>query len=103
MPCVSRIDSHRDQIPGNMMGCNVLGFNVAVSRPVGRKEMMHDPDARASMQKEWKGQRDSGAYDFSIVREYDEVVKEAKRNKTEIHMARIHGICVEKNRQLPKG
>ena len=26
-----------------------------------------------------------------------------RRNGTEVHMARIHGICVEKNYQLPKG
>lgn len=38
-----------------------------------------------------------------IVREFDDVVREAKKNKEEIHMARIHGICVEKNHQLNKG
>ena len=37
-------------------------------------------------------------YDFfSIVREYDDVVSEAKREGKEAHMARVHGICVEKN------
>jgi len=30
-------------------------------------------------------------------------VNEAKREGKEVHMARIHGICVEKNYQLPKG
>ena len=58
---------------------------------------------RKAMRKEWLGQHAAGVYDFSVVREYDDVVREAKRNGTEVHMARIHGICVEKNYQLPKG
>ena len=55
------------------------------------------------MKKEWNGLNDQQVFDFSWVREYDEVVAEAKKNKTEIHMARVHGICVEKNYQLPHG
>ena len=43
------------------------------------------------MLKEWKGLRDQGVFDFSMVREYDEVVAEAKKNKKEVHMARVHG------------
>ena len=31
------------------------------------------------------------------------VVAEAKRDKKEVHMARVHGICVKKNYQLPEG
>ena len=78
-------------------------FNTAVARPVARKEMMENEEARKAMRKEWLGQHAAGVYDFSVVREYDDVVREAKRNGTEVHMARIHGICVEKNYQLPKG
>ena len=64
---------------------------------------MEDPDAKASMRNEWLGQHKQGVYDFSIVRDYDDVVAEAKREGKEVHMARVHGICVEKNYQLPKG
>eukprot|EP00435_Cladocopium_sp_Y103_P040038 s2308_g10.t2 len=103
MPCVSQLDEHRERNVVGGSNVESLGFNAVVSRPVGRKEMMDDKDAKASMQKEWKGQRDAGVYDFTVIREYDEVVKEAKRKKEEVHMARIHGICVEKNHQLPKG
>ena len=78
-------------------------FNAMVSRPVGRKEMMEDPDAKASMRNEWLGQHKQGVYDFSVIREYDDVVAEAKREGKEVHMARVHGICVEKNYQLPRG
>ena len=59
-------------------------FNAMVSRPVGRKEMMEDPDAKASMRNEWLGQHKQGVYDFSIVREYDDVVAEAKREGKEV-------------------
>ena len=38
-----------------------------------------------------------------VIRDYDDVVAEAKREGKEVHMARVHGICVEKNYQLPKG
>eukprot|EP00435_Cladocopium_sp_Y103_P061888 s184_g23.t1 len=65
--------------------------------------MEWDEWSEASMLKEWKGLRDQGVFDFSMVREYDDVVREAKKNKEEVHMARVHGICVEKNYQLPQG
>ena len=77
-------------------------FNTAVARPVARKEMMENEDARKAMRKEWLGQHAAGVYDFSIVREYDDVVREAKKSGKEVHVARIHGICEEKNYQLPK-
>ena len=104
LPCVSQDNTHREKIEDQHNGININKlFNTAVSRPVGRKEMMEDEDARKSMRKEWLGQHAAGVYDFSIVREYDDVVSEAKKSGKEVHMARIHGICVEKNYQLPKG
>ena len=57
---------------------------------------MENDDARKAMRKEWLGQHAAGVYDFSVIREYDDVVREAKANKTEVHMARVHGICAEK-------
>ena len=54
------------------------------------------------MMKEWKGQWSAGVYDFKVVREYDDVLKEASNKGEEIHMARVHGICVEKHSELPK-
>ena len=104
MPCIHQHDHHRDKITTNDGGININKmFNTAVARPVARKEMMENEEARKAMRKEWLGQHAAGVYDFSVVREYDDVVREAKRNGTEVHMARIHGICVEKNYQLPKG
>ena len=39
-------------------------------------------------------------YDFSIVREYDDVTNEARRTGSKVHMARVHGLIYEKNFQL---
>eukprot|EP00435_Cladocopium_sp_Y103_P031652 s4552_g8.t1 len=105
MPCVHQCDRpHREKLGENYNGIDINKiFNTAVSRPVGRKEMMEDEDARKSMRKEWLGQHAAGVYDCSMVREYDDVVAEAKRTGKEVHMAHVHGICVEKNFQLPKG
>ena len=104
MPSVNQQEHHREKISGEHNGINLNKlFNTAVARPVGRKEMMENEDARTSMRKEWFGQHAAGVFDFSLVREYDDVVAEAKKSGKEVHMARIHGICVEKNYQLPKG
>ena len=104
MPCIQQSDHHRDKITTRDGGININKmFNTAVARPVARKEMMENEEARKAMRKEWLGQHAAGVYDFSVVREYDDVVREAKKNGTEVHMARVHGICVEKNYQLPKG
>ena len=102
MPCVHQDLEHREKFGQTGVRFGKL-FNAMVSRPVGRKEMMEDPDAKASMRNEWLGQHKQGVYDFSVIREYDDVVAEAKRERKEVHMARVHGICVEKNYQLPKG
>ena len=81
MPCVHQDLEHREKF-----GQSDVRFNAMVSRPVGRKEMMEDPDAKASMRSEWLGQHKQGVYDFSIVREYDEAVADAKREGKEVHM-----------------
>ena len=99
MPCVtSERIQHREKAVKV-----VRFFDALVSRPVGRKEMLTNPDALASMKKEWSGLIDQGVFDLGAVREYDAVAKEAKAKGEEIHMARAHGICVENHSQLPVG
>ena len=78
-------------------------YNAMVSRPVSRHEMLNNPDALASMKQEWKGLWDQDVFDFSRIEEYDTIVKEYRDKKEEVQLARVHGICVEKNHQLPKG
>ena len=67
-----------------------------VSRPVVRAEIEPNPKAKEAMLKEWKGLRDQEVFDFSMVREYDDVVAEAKKDKKEVHMARVHGIALKR-------
>ena len=64
--------------------------HALVSRPVGRKEMLTNPDALASMKKEWSGLIDQGVFDLGAVREYDAVAKEAKAKGEEIHSRTWH-------------
>ena len=76
MPCIHQHDHHRDKIATNGGGININKmFNTAVARPVARKEMMENEEARKAMRKEWLGQHAAGVYDFSVVREYDDVVR----------------------------
>ena len=99
MPCVNSERIQRREKAVKV----VRFFDALVSRPVGRKEMLTNPDALASMKKEWSGLIDQGVFDLGAVREYDAVAREAKAKGEEIHMARAHGICVEKHSQLPVG
>ena len=80
MPCINQHDHHREKITTDDGGININKmFNTAVARPVPRKEMMENEEARKAMRKEWLGQHAAGVYDFSVVREYDDVVREAKK------------------------
>ena len=67
MPCVNHHDNHRAKINDDTNGiCINKLFNTAVARPVGRKEMMENEDARKPMRKEWLGQHAARVYDFSV-------------------------------------
>ena len=99
LPCIpSGPITHREKIDYERSSARF--YNAMVSRPVGRSEVENNPKAKASLIKEWTGHRESGVYGFKVVKEYDNVVKEAKDKGVEVHMARVHGICVEKNYQL---
>ena len=96
MPCTTSVSTdHREKNPA-LKSC----FNVMVTRPVTRKEMMNNPKAVEAFMKEWKGLWDQEVFDFSTTREYDDVVAEAKKKGEKIHMARVHGLIYEKNYQL---
>ena len=51
--------------------------------------MLSNPKAMEAIT-EWAGQRNSGVYDFTV----------AKETGIEVHLGRVHGVCVEKNYQL---
>ena len=105
MPCINSISKHRERYTHadttNPMSAYRNLFNAAVSRPVSRAEMLKNPKAKASMRKEWLGLHEQGVFDFSVIREYHDVKQEALTLKQVVHFARVHGIIVEKNYQLP--
>ena len=91
MPCVPAEEHHREKV------VKVAKFiNAMVSRPVGRAEML----SNTKVKKEWKGLIDQGVFDLSVIREYYDVARKAKQKNEEVHMARAHGIIVEKHSQL---
>ena len=53
--------------------------------------------------KEWNNLTNKGAWDYSTVREWDDVSREAIKNKTKVHVGKIFEICVEKGSELPLG
>ena len=77
--------------------------NALVARPVGQKEINNTPAAQAALDKEWNNLTSKCAWDYSTVREWDEVSREAIKNKTKVHVGKIFEICVEKGSELPQG
>ena len=51
--------------------------------------MLTNPDALASMKKEWSGLIDQGVFDLDAVREYDAEAKEAKAKGEDTHLAHM--------------
>ena len=75
---------------------------IAVTRPVGREEMITNRDANRAMKQQWSVMH-RRAWNFGEVRERCEVIKEAQDDNREIRLGRIHGLCIETNSELPPG
>ena len=75
---------------------------IAITRPVGREEMITNRDANRAMKEQWSVMH-RRAWNFGEVRERCEVVKEAQGDNCEIRLGRIHGLCIETNSELPPG
>ena len=52
------------------------------------------------MKDEWDRLRSKGVWDEFQAFEWEDIRRQAKRNKEEIHMGYLFGICVEKNSDL---
>ena len=72
----------------------ILSRHALVSRPVGRKEMLSNPEAIEATRKEWSG-LNSRCWTFDSMRVNDDVAKEARDSGEEIHFARAHTIMVD--------
>ena len=78
-------------------------IHAMVARPVGRKEIESKPDAQKSVDVEWNNLESKGAWDYNAVREWLQVVKEAKKRSEKVHVGKMNEICVENGSELQKG
>ena len=93
MPVISNSGSshggnhcHRDKLQdqSELMCCHFS--DALVARPAAQDA----PD------KEWNNLTSKGAWDYSTVREWDDVSREAIKNKTKNYVGKIFEICVER-------
>ena len=94
---------HRDKLQDQSELMCFHFSNALVARPVGQKEINNTPAAQAALDKEWNNLTSKGAWDYSTVREWDDVSREVIKNKTKVHVGKIFEICVEKGSELPQG
>ena len=78
-------------------------IHAMVARPVGRKEIESNADAQKSIDVEWHNLESKGAWGYKTVREWSQVVKEAKGRSEKVHVGKMFEICVEKGSELQKG
>jgi hypothetical protein len=77
-------------------------FSALVARSVGMKEIATNKKALDAVLKEWDKLRKAGCWDESLVREWDDVCREAKAKGKKAHVGRIFEICVERGSELPE-
>ena len=80
-----------------------IPFSALVARPVKRDEIKRTPAAQEALRKEWAKLRKAGCWDEKNVREWDDVMREARSSNKKAHNARLFEICVEKGSELPAG
>eukprot|EP00971_Amphidinium_carterae_P178655 3544084-Amphidinium_carterae.1 len=73
-----------------------------VTKQLTNKEIASDPQAREAMTKEYNKHKNH-TWDESKVREFDDVVKEAKSKGETFHVGRVFGIAGTKGHELPTG
>ena len=75
MPCSTTLNcEHRPKMTSGLNFSNL----AMVTSPVGRKELYENPKALEAFAKEWKGLHDQGVFDFSTVREHDDLKAKAR-------------------------
>ena len=66
-------------------------------RSVDRKEIKANQAAEKAIQQEWGRLRSRKAWDESNPREWEDVAKEARGTKEEVHVGMVFGFVVDKN------
>ncbi len=74
-----------------------------VARPVGRKEVESNPEAKGALNKEWNRLRERPMWDEDDGREKRDVAQAAREGGHDVRFGPLHGITVEKRAELVKG
>ena len=75
-----------------------------VATPVSKRMIREDKSgkARQAMAKEWENLRRKGVWNDLEVRDWKDVVKEARGKNEKVHFGYLHGLMVLKNSELPE-
>jgi hypothetical protein len=98
MPVVALSQAHRVKLADSP-----LPFSALVARPVGKQEIARTPAAQAAMKVEWGRLHTKRVWDERVVREWDDVAREARQVGVEASLGYLFGICTEKNSEQPLG
>ena len=76
---------------------------LATSKPVQRKDFIHDEEARNAYWKEWNNLESKEVWKWDTLCEWDDVSSEARAKGEEIHFGYLFGFMVVKGDEYPKG
>eukprot|EP00971_Amphidinium_carterae_P261907 5195017-Amphidinium_carterae.5 len=96
MPVQDHVPEHRDKVQGGIQ-CSAM-----VTKQLTNKEIASDPLAQEATTKEYNKHKNH-TWDETKVKEFDEVVKEAKAKGETFHVGRVFGIAGIKGHELPVG
>ena len=101
--CLNEQEQHREKLGKHfhMSEEDIHEAIAMVARPVGRKELLANPKAQASLDVEWEKLMKKKAWDMLSVREWEDVSHEAKKKNKKVHVGKVFEICVEKGSELP--
>lgn len=92
MVCVPSDPVHREKD----LRCSLRPFvSACAARPVSRKAMRANAEARHSLQTEWNRTRSKGVWDESVVKEWSHVCAGAHTHTKNNHVDRVCGRGVE--------
>ena len=94
--CLDGQEQHRAKLsrPDYVSEEDIHDAVAMVARPVGKKELLANPKAQASFDVEWEKLMKKKAWDMLSVREWEDVSREAKKNK-KVHVGKVFEICFE--------
>ena len=94
LPKTTEAPPHRAHIAGSEVGC------CMVDRQLPKREVQCTAGALAALTKEWEKLISQKCWDWKSVREYDDVITEAKKNCKKVHMGRLFDFVVDKNSEF---